>query len=287
MFTKHARLALLLGLIPALHAAPALAQAAEQPAGEPAMVDRHGEAGDPALVAGHGEAGKPEAAAPEGANEVEDPSRHFNFFGISPGHLFDYIGKDELGGKMGDGQMVEPETGRVIHEEEAASPPFIFMLLNFAILLGLLAWKGKPVAEKIASDRHDLIKTALDEAAKLRAQAAAKLAQYEARLKEADAEIKQLVDGMRVDAENEKARILAAAEAQATTMKREAEARISAEIEFARAMLTREVTAAAATATEKLLRDKMTAGDQQTLVGAFIADVQQAGAIGRGQGDVR
>jgi F0F1-type ATP synthase membrane subunit b/b' len=65
-------------------------------------------------------------------------------------------------------------------------------------------------------------------------------------------------------------------------MKRDAELRIAAEIELARALLTREVTAASAAATEKLLREKMTAGDQQTLVGAFISDVQQAGSVGRG-----
>jgi F-type H+-transporting ATPase subunit b len=96
---------------------------------------------------------------------------------------------------------------------------------------------------------------------------------------------------MRVDAENEKQRILAAAEAQAQLMKRDAELRIAAEIELARAQLTREVTAAAAAATEKLLREKMTAGDQQALVGSFIADVQHAGAVGRttpaGRGQVR
>lgn len=67
----------------------------------------------------------------------EDPSRHFNFLGFEPGHVFDYRGKDEMGGTFGDGQMVDPVTGHVFHEEEPASPPFIFMLFNFAILLGL------------------------------------------------------------------------------------------------------------------------------------------------------
>jgi F0F1-type ATP synthase membrane subunit b/b' len=91
---------------------------------------------------------------------------------------------------------------------------------------------------------------------------------------------------MRIDAENDKKRILAAAEVQAAQMKKDAEQRIAAEIEAARAMLTREVTAASAAATEKLLREKMTAGDQQNLVNAFITDVQNAGAVGR-RGDVR
>ncbi|HSS26530.1 MAG TPA: ATP synthase F0 subunit B, partial [Usitatibacter sp.] len=71
---------------------------------------------------------------------------------------------------------------------------------------------GWPLAQKTARERHDLIKTALDEAARLRQQAADKLADYEARLKAADTEIKQLVEGMRADARKEADRIRAAAE---------------------------------------------------------------------------
>jgi len=201
-----------------------------------------------------------------GEEEV-DPSKHFNYIGIEPGHLFDYSGKDEFCGPLGDGKMTDPATGQTVHEEEPASPPFVFVLINFAILLALLLKFGWPLAQKTARERHDLIKTALDEAARLRAQAADKLADYEARLKAADAEIKQLVDGMRADADKEKQRI-------------------AAEIELARAQLTREVTAAAAAATEKLLRDKLTAGDQQKLVAGFIANVR-GGSAPRGRGEVQ
>jgi F-type H+-transporting ATPase subunit b len=203
----------------------------------------------------------------------EDPSTHFNFTNM------DFRGKDELGGKFGDGKMIDPATGEVVHsEEEPMSAPFVFMIVNFAVLMAILAWKLRPAAHQVARERHDTIKTALDEAAKLRQQAADKLAEYEKRLSAADSEIKALVDGMRKDAESDKARILANAEKQAAQMKRDAELRIAAEIELARAMLTREVTAAAATATEKILREKMVADDQQKLVGAFIAGVQSAHA---------
>jgi F-type H+-transporting ATPase subunit b len=303
MFTRLAtRFATISGLVLGLSlaATPALAQTPEAPNGatngttngtpngvtneapkgsEPERAAA-GAAGDSAKAEGPGT--EHHTGGPSAEDEEEaDPSKHFNYVGIQPGHLFDYRGKDEYGGPFGDGKMVDPATGHEIHEEEPASPPFVFMLFNFAILLGLLAWKGWPLAQKTARERHDLIKSALDEAAKLRKQAADKLAEYESRIKDADAEIKKLVEGMRVDAENEKQRILAAAEAQAAQMKRDAEHRIAAEIELARAQLTREVTVAAAAATEKLLREKMTAGDQQTLVGSFIADVQQAGSSGR------
>lgn len=265
----------------ALAAAPALAQTAG-PSAE-AEPGGHAAPRDPETPGGAGgeHAGE---ASPAGHG---DPTQHFNFFGRKPGQLFDYIGKDEYGGPMGDGKMEDPRTGHVVREEEPASPPFVFAVLNFVLLLALLAWKGRPAVQKMAAERHDLIKTALDEAADLRKQAAAKLAEYETRLQAADAQIKELVDGMRADARAEEQRILAAAEAQAAMMKRDAELRIAAEIELARAQLTREVTAASVAATEKLLRERMTAGDQQQLVAAFITDVQQGGAGRTGRGEVR
>ncbi len=222
-------------------------------------------------------AGVTQDAPPEGTEHVDarghvtqhDPTKHFNFLNFS------YRGKDEFGGKLGDGQMVDEHTGEVVREEEPMSPPFVFMVLNFLLLMGILVWKGKPAAQQIARDRHDQIKTALDEAAKLREQAAEKLAEYEARLKDADAEIAAMVAGMKKEAEVDKARILDNAEKQAAQMKKDAEARIAAEIEYARAVLTREVTAAAAGATEKLLREQMQPADQSKLVSSFINDVQE------------
>ncbi|HEU0030054.1 MAG TPA: ATP synthase F0 subunit B [Kofleriaceae bacterium] len=267
--------ALVLGL--SLVAGQAVAQPAEQggegPTDKPSASATKEAAGDDIKREGEGKDKE------EGHEAHHDPSRHFNFLG-SPG---EHYGKDEYGGKYGDGQMVDPHTGEVVMdehgkpaEEEPMSAPFIFMVLNFAVLLGLLAWKGRPAIQKLAADRHDQIKTALDEAARLRQQAADKLAEYESRLKDADSEITKMVAGMRADAEADKQRILETAARQAEQMKRDAELRIAAEIEAARASLTREVTLAATAATEKLLREKMMPGDQQKLVTTFIGDLQTA-----------
>ncbi|HUS28055.1 MAG TPA: ATP synthase F0 subunit B [Kofleriaceae bacterium] len=235
--------------------------------------------------------GENAAGTQGGEAHGHDPTEHFNFFN------FGYRGHDQWGDKFGDGVMRDPKTGAIatethtkvivdpetgkkktVHEaepeeEEAMSPPFVLMLLNFAILLFILAKFGGPVARKAAEERHDQIKTALDEAAKLRDQAAKKLAEYETRIKDVDSEVKKLVEGIRADAEADKKRILEAAAVQAATMKRDAELRIAAEIELARAQLTKEVTAAAAGATEKLLREKVTNDDQNKLVTTFITNV--------------
>ncbi len=227
--------------------------------GDESHVDEHTGVGTGANTALHGEQ---EAHKGHG-----DPSKHFNFFD------FGWRGKDAYGGKFGDGQMVDSHTGEVVNGEEPMSAPFIFMVLNFLLLFGILAWKGGPIARKAAEERHDQIKNALEEAAKLREQAQTKLSELESKLKSADDEIKAMVEGIRKDAEADKARILENADKLAAQMKRDAESRIAAEIESARASLTREVTDAATAATEKILRDKLQPTDQSKLVSSFISDL--------------
>jgi F-type H+-transporting ATPase subunit b len=241
--------------------------------------------------AAHGEKAPPAGGGADThdvrAAHHHDPSEHFNFLG-SPG---EHYGKDVMGGKFGDGVMLGHDGQPILDQhglpvpEEEMSAPFIFMVLNFVLLLIILAWKGKPVIEKLAADRHDQIKTALDEAAKLRQQAKDKLEEYASKLSKADAEIKAMVDGMRADAEADKKRILEATEKQAAQMKRDAEQRIAAEIQLARTALTREVTQAAVAAAEQLLKDKVTPQDQSQIVGTFITGI--SGSPGAGGKEAR
>ena len=220
----------------------------------------------------------PAHAGPEGESpgaghaekeHAEDPSQHFNL----AGHWFDYKKYDEYGGPLGDGVMTDEKTGETVREEEPMSAPFVFALVNFAILLLLLGKYLAPAGKKVAQERHDAIKTALDEAAKLRDEAKHRLAEYEGRIAGLDGEIQKLVDGIRADAEADKKRILENAERQAAQMKRDAEQRIAAEIELARAQLQQEVAAAAASAATALVRDKSTPDDQKRLVSSFISNL--------------
>lgn len=248
--------------------------------GAPAIA--HAQAEDRAAVPVEGAPAPTEAAAEGGEHGGAhggghaDPTKHFNFFSIG------YRGKDVAGGKMGDGKLGD-EPLAPGHEEEPMSAPFVLMLLNFGILLVILAKLGGPAAKKMAETRSDEIKGALDEAAKLRKQASTKLDEYNSKLAASEAEMDALLKGMRADAEADKARILANAEKQAAATKRDAELRIAAEIERARAELAREVALAAAAAAEKLLREKINAADQGSLVDGFIRDVEAA-ALGKTKG---
>ncbi len=205
------------------------------------------------------------ATAEDGAHgHHKDPTKTFNFF-----HL-NYWGKDRYAGKYGD-NVEGPDNA----PEEKMSAPFVLMVVNFGLLLILLTKLGGPAVNKMAQERSDQIKVALDEATALRNKAAAKLAEYESRLADADAEISRMVDGMRSDAATEKQRIIDAAAAVAAAMERDAELRIAAEIERARQELRNEVTAAAVAAAEKVLAQKTSAADQTKLFEQFIGDMQQ------------
>jgi F-type H+-transporting ATPase subunit b len=199
-------------------------------------------------------------------SEPADPTRGFNFTDLH------YTGSP-LGGP--------PAVKNAEGEDEGIPAPFLYLVGNFVLLLAILAWKGAPMARQSAEKRHTEIKKALDEAASLRAQAKAKLDEYDKKLAAAEKEITAMVDGMRADAEADKKRIIAAAEAQAAALKKDADERISAEILRARTLLTREVANAAAAAAETLIREKANAGDQSKLVETFIADVAKSSPVAK------
>lgn len=205
----------------------------------------------------------------EEGNNAEEEKPPINWY-----HL--HYGKDEMGGPKGDGKIGDRPLGPD-EKEGDMSPPFLLAVLNFVILVGILIKFGRPVARNMAETRSDTIKTALDEAARLRDQAQAKLDEYSAKLSAADAEIKTMIDGMRADAEADRKRVIADAEAQAVALKKEAEDRITVEIERARHALAREVASAAAGAAEKLIAQKLTTSDQTKLVDTFITDVAKPG----------
>jgi len=160
-------------------------------------------------------------------------------------------------------------------------PPFGFALINFGIFLAImsrLAWK--PLKQFIV-DRHDGIAKNLDEAAKLRAAAEATLKQYEAKIAGIDAEIDALLAQIRKEAEQEKTRIMAAAEADAKRLKEEAERQIAAEIDRARRELRRGVIEAAVATAEETLRKTIAADDLRKMAERYVADVEMRAKSGR------
>ncbi|WP_428265809.1 ATP synthase F0 subunit B [Haliangium sp.] len=212
-----------------------------------------------ALVFGVASAAQAAPSGGHGAGHGEghgDPSAHFNWTDIG------YGDKNVMGEPIEEGG-------------EPMSPPFLLLIVNFAIVVGILWWKARPPILRFVQGRHEGIKDAIEEADRLRAEARKKLDELNERLEEAEKEIAGMKDDIRKSAEAEKKRILADAEAQAEAVKADADKRIEAEISRARTILEREVVAAAVAAAESLIRDKATGDDMIRLTESFIGDVEK------------
>jgi len=165
---------------------------------------------------------------------------------------------------------------------EGQGPPMAIALVNFAILIFLLVKLFGRSFTSFLQTRHDSIKTALEEGKRLREEAQQRLEEYGRKIANVDREVDELVASIRAAAEEEKARILAQAEAQAAALEREAQDRIAAEIERSRRALEREVVGAAVAAAEKLLRDKTRDDDQRRLADNFVAELQKSTSTSAG-----
>lgn len=156
-------------------------------------------------------------------------------------------------------------------DEEPMAPPLLAVFINFFIFVGLLVWKAGPPLRSYLTRRHDEVATALAEAARIKEEASRRLDEYERQLGEVDREVDELVEGIRSDAEAERGRIVAEAEATARSLKENADERIEAAVGRARRAIEAEVAAAAISAAERILLDKMTEDDHNQLVETFIA----------------
>lgn len=172
-----------------------------------------------------------------------------------------------------------PEAKNPAHRDWPA--PFGFALINFGIFLAIM-WKlaGKSLIAFV-QQRHDSISKNLDDAASLRQQAEATLKQYQAKIAGLDQEIDTLLATIRQEAEKEKARIMAAAEADAKRLKQEAERQIAAEIDAARRELRRGVIEAAITAASETVRQKISATDQKRMAEEYVTGLEGQTKSGR------
>lgn len=256
-----------------LFAGSAFAQT--NPHGGAVLENPHGQPSPHGATAAHGQP-SPHAAPAHGAPAAHGDDAHggghHEVHGAPPVNWTDmgYGDKDVNGDKL-------------TSDGEPMAPPLLLALLNFAIFAGLLYWKAGPALSKYLANRHDTIKSALEEAAKLQEEAKEKLAEYSTRIKDADDEVNALIEQIRKDAEAERELIVADAERQAERMRKDAEDRIESEFLAARRQLEAEVIAKAAETAERLLTAKVTPVDHNSLFTNFISDLKAGkGAEGKG-----
>jgi F-type H+-transporting ATPase subunit b len=155
-----------------------------------------------------------------------------------------------------------------------------FQLINFAILAGILGWFGGRAINKALLARHQQLKADLVTAAEARSAAELRAAEQQKRLESLESEIAGIRASIKQEAEDEKQRLIATAEARAKGITEETKFLLDQQVKEAEITLRREVAEAAVKIASELVKKSLGAGDQQRLVETFVTDVAVPGNVG-------
>jgi F-type H+-transporting ATPase subunit b len=148
-----------------------------------------------------------------------------------------------------------------------------FRVLNFGVLaVGLFFLLRKPLSEALRS-RIDGIKEQLEDLENQKQAAEKKLAEYNEKLSELETEAENIVAEYIKQGNEAKARILK--EAEVTAEKLQAQARRNMEHEFdqAKQQLQAEILETSLAKAEKIIKEKISADDQNRLVDEYLEKV--------------
>jgi len=160
-------------------------------------------------------------------------------------------------------------------EEPGIDRTLLYAAINFFILAGLLVYFLRKPAKEFFASRSTLIKTTIDQATALKAQADQKYRDYEGRMKGIEAEMKGLVEQLKQDGELERKKILEQAERQVLSLKDTTERVLSQELRKAKEELKREATNLASEMAEKLVRENITPQDQNRIVEQYLQKMEK------------
>jgi F-type H+-transporting ATPase subunit b len=151
------------------------------------------------------------------------------------------------------------------------SASLLSVLLNFAVIGGILLWAARKSLPGIFRDRTAAIQKAMQEAQKASDEARRKLAEIESRLMKLDVEIGMMRDAAEREGTAEEARIQAAAQEDARKIVASAEQEIAAAAKAARRQLTAHAADLAVGLAQKQIR--VDAATDQALVRNFAGQL--------------
>jgi F-type H+-transporting ATPase subunit b len=151
---------------------------------------------------------------------------------------------------------------------------FMWRCVDFAGLVIIAVWalKKADVKGSLAA-RSKGIEAQLKEAVEAKAQAEAKFQEYSQRLEQANKEIETISANMKKEGELEKERIVAEAHTAAARIKAQAETAAAQEVLKAKAELRAEAAKLAVEVAEQKIKQNISKGDQDNLVGEYISKV--------------
>ncbi len=165
------------------------------------------------------------------------------------------------GGGHGDPTQPTPIPGNDIVEA----------IINFTLFILLLWYFGKGPVGKFFTERRAALAADIEEARRLREEAEEKLTSYSSRLDTIDSERKEILEGYRRQAEEEREAIVSAAKAVAERLKEEAKIAIEHEVKRARTELKEQVVEEAIQSARDKVREKLDAGTRARLVDDYAS----------------
>jgi len=171
-----------------------------------------------------------------------------------------------------DSTLITPTTGLMI-----------WTLVTFVVVLIVLKKYAFTPIQQMIDQRRVAITADLDAAEKARGEAQAALAEYREQLAEARKEAARIVEDARRIGEERRVADVAALEAETVRLKEQAKAEIAAETRQALADLKQHVAELTMVATEKVVRARLDAGEQKSLIEDALADVDFASLVPEGE----
>ena len=158
-------------------------------------------------------------------------------------------------------------------EPETTPMDWVWRIVNFAIILGVLIYFLKKPLQTALRKRIETVEAALAEARAAREEAVKRLAEVEARLKDKDAEVQSLVRLAEENGRKEKEQLIADSAKAGESILVSAKENIDAELLKAKDALRREAALLAVELAEKIVRENIKKEDQNRIVEEYIAKV--------------
>jgi len=152
---------------------------------------------------------------------------------------------------------------------------FLLKLVNFAVMLGILAKFAARPLKDFLEKRRTSVKEALDEAGRLLDEAEHLKSLYEARLAGLDEEMEAFRTAAIAEAEKEQAAIVAEARALAARIREQAKLAYDQEMKDAMVAVKARTTARTLEAAEAAIRRHFTEADHRAMVDEFIARLKE------------
>ncbi len=148
-------------------------------------------------------------------------------------------------------------------------------LVNVGILVGVLVYFLKKPLSSFLKERSELLRKSIDDAAKARAEAAAKLSEIQERVARLSGEIEEMNRRMESEAGDEGKRLREAAQAEIARVREQAKFAADQEVKKAREELRREAADLSTAAAEEIVKKSVTPEDQERIVRENIDKIKE------------